>query len=47
MMNMRQRFLATMDFEPVAPPKWEFGYWGGTIRRWYGEGADPPRRHPG
>jgi len=37
-MNIRERFLATLDFEPVAPPKWEFGYWGGTIRRWYGEG---------
>ena len=32
-MNIRERFLATMNFEPVAPPKWEFGYWGGTMRR--------------
>lgn len=37
-MDSRQRFLATMNFERVAPPKWEFGYWGGTIRRWYREG---------
>lgn len=37
-MNSRERFLATMDFEPIAPPKWEFGYWGGAVRRWYAEG---------
>ena len=37
-MNARERFLAVMNFEPVAPPKWEFGYWAGALRRWYGEG---------
>ncbi len=37
-MNTRERFLAVMNFEPVAPPKWEFGYWAGALRRWYREG---------
>ena len=38
-MNMRERFLSIMDFEP--PDRtllWEWGYWGGTLERWYGEG---------
>ncbi len=43
-MNSRERFLATMTFEkPDRAPLWEFGYWGGTIERWYGEGL-PKRR---
>lgn len=43
-MNSRERFLACMNFEPVdRVPLWEFGYWGGTIRRWYGEGL--PQKH--
>ncbi len=38
-MNARERFLATMCFEKdVSVPKWEFGYWGATLDRWYGEG---------
>ena len=37
-MNTRERFLAVMDLQRVAPPKWEFGYWGATLRRWYEEG---------
>src|SRR4030043_828215 len=38
-MDLRDRFLATMAFEPVErPPLWEFGYWPETIRRWYREG---------
>jgi len=38
-MNSRERFLATMAFEPVdRPPLWEFGYWADTVRRWYREG---------
>lgn len=37
-MNSRERFLATMEFANVPPPKWEFGYWAGALRRWYGEG---------
>lgn len=42
-MNARERFLACMNFEPIdRPPLWEFGYWGGTVHRWYGEGL--PRK---
>jgi len=43
-MNTRERFEATMNFEPLDRPLyWEFGYWAGTLRRWYREGL--PRRH--
>lgn len=43
-MNLRERFLAVMDFEPVDRTLlWEWGYWGGTIERWYTEGL--PRVH--
>jgi uroporphyrinogen decarboxylase len=42
-MNSRERFLATMAFEPVdRVPLWEFGYWAQTLERWYGEGL--PKR---
>jgi uroporphyrinogen decarboxylase len=35
----REKFLATMDFDTFTlPPLYEFGYWAGTIRRWYREG---------
>ena len=37
-MNARERFLAVMNFEPVQTLRWEFGYWAGTLHRWYGEG---------
>ncbi len=38
-MNSRERFLATMNFDSVDRVLlWEFGYWAGTLRRWYGEG---------
>ena len=38
-MTSREKFLATMDFDTFTPPPlYEFGYWGGTIRRWYREG---------
>lgn len=43
-MNLRERFNAVMDFDPGAgAPLWEWGYWGGTIDRWYAEGL--PRQH--
>lgn len=29
----------------VAPPKWEFGYWGQTINNWYRDGL-PPVQYP-
>jgi uroporphyrinogen decarboxylase len=38
-MNTRERFLALMNFEEVDRNfVWEFGYWAGTVRRWYQEG---------
>jgi len=38
-MNARERFPAIMNFEePDRNFVWEFGYWGGTVRRWYREG---------
>ena len=37
-MNTRKRFLAIMNFEkPDRHSVWEFGCWGGTVRRWYKE----------
>ncbi len=45
-MNTREKFLETMNFNPnVTAPKWEFGYWGGTIKRWYQEGL-PEKLYP-
>ncbi len=45
-MNARERFLEVMlNFNrDVCPPKWEFGYWGDTINRWYEEGLQ--RKNP-
>lgn len=41
-MNTREKFLACMAFEPGAPPpRWEYGYWAGAVRRWYDEGLVP------
>jgi hypothetical protein len=37
--NTLERFQAVMAFEPVDRTlMWEFGYWGGALRRWYAEG---------
>ena len=45
-MNSRERFLEVMNFNPdVRAIKWEFGYWGGTIKRWYEEGL-PEKNYP-
>ena len=42
-MNVRERFLAVMQGEPVDRGLlWENGYWAGTVRRWYKEGL--PRK---
>ena len=39
-MNARERFVATMRYEPVdRPPLWEWGPWGVTVRRWQQEGG--------
>jgi len=42
-MNAREKFLSAMrmedgDYGSVEIPKVEFGYWAGTIRRWFTEG---------
>ena len=42
-MTTREAFLATCEFQPVVPPKWEFGYWGETVDNWYDSGL--PRNH--
>ena len=45
-MNSREKFLETMKFNRKASAnKWEFGIWGKTIERWYGEGL-PKRNYP-
>ena len=39
-MNTRERFLATMAFQPADRPLlWEWDYWGETIRVWHEQGA--------
>ena len=41
-MNNRERFLATMRYQPVdRVPYWAFGAWPETIERWKSEGYDP------
>ncbi|MHC4442429.1 MAG: uroporphyrinogen decarboxylase family protein [Planctomycetota bacterium] len=43
-MNARERFLEIMNFNTGVPSlKWEFGYWGGTVHRWYEQGL--PKKH--
>ncbi|MCL4386588.1 MAG: hypothetical protein M1479_03525 [Actinobacteria bacterium] len=42
-MNSREKFLSVMrmqdgDYSGVEIPKVEFGYWAGTVRRWFKEG---------
>lgn len=38
-MNTKERYVALMTFqEPDRSLVWEFGYWAGTVRRWYKEG---------
>ncbi len=42
-MNAREKFLSVMrmedgDYSGVQLPKVEFGYWAGTIRRWFDQG---------
>ncbi len=45
-MNTRERFLRVLDFEPgVHSLKWEFGYWGESVDKWYAAGL-PKRRYP-
>jgi uroporphyrinogen decarboxylase len=45
-MNTRERFKEVMNFNTsVAPPKWEFGYWGANYDNWYEEGL-PKKQYP-
>lgn len=38
-MTERERFKRVMNFERNVPaPRWEFGYWGATIDKWYSQG---------
>lgn len=39
-MNARERFHQVLDFQPGRTLKWEFGYWGAAVRRWYQEGLE-------
>jgi uroporphyrinogen decarboxylase len=37
--NTREIFLDVLDFRSASRTlNWEFGYWGGTVKRWYREG---------
>jgi len=43
-MNDKERFQAIMRFEPPDRVlRWEQGYWGGTVDRWYREGMQNKR----
>ena len=45
-MNLRERFLEVMSFNTsVHSIKWEFGYWGETIKNWYSSGL-PEKHYP-
>jgi hypothetical protein len=45
-MNTREQFLEICNFNPhVRTLKWEFGYWGETIKNWYAQGL-PRRQYP-
>lgn len=47
-MNLRERFLATMAFEPVDRlPQWDLDYWNETLARWQAEGAPLDRAATG
>ena len=38
-LSARELFLNTINFKSSPKTlKWEFGYWGGAINRWYSEG---------
>jgi uroporphyrinogen decarboxylase len=38
-MNLRENHLAALRLQPCQrTPRWELGFWSGTIQRWYDEG---------
>ncbi|HPO14817.1 MAG TPA: uroporphyrinogen decarboxylase family protein [Candidatus Hydrogenedentes bacterium] len=44
-MNTREQFLEVMKFNKGVPAlKWEFGYWGETVKNWYAAGL--PKEKP-
>lgn len=47
-MDERERFMATMNFDPVDRPfRWEtLGMWPETLDRWYAEGLDRALKQP-
>ena len=45
-MNTRENFIETAHLKKGAKSiKWEFGYWGETLERWYNEGL-PKNNYP-
>jgi hypothetical protein len=45
-MNAREKFIEFTNFNKSVPAvKWEFGYWGSAIKRWYKEGL-PEKKYP-
>jgi uroporphyrinogen decarboxylase len=45
-MNLRERFHEVMNFNTsVHSLKWEFGYWGETVKNWYDQGL-PLKNYP-
>jgi len=45
-MNAREKFIEFTRFNKSIPTvKWEFGYWGGAVKRWYKEGL-PMKNYP-
>ena len=45
-MNAREKFIEFTNFNKSVPAvKWEFGYWGSAVKRWYKEGL-PEKKYP-
>ncbi len=45
-MNSREKFIEFVNFNKKIPAvKWEFGYWGSAVKRWYKEGL-PLKKYP-
>ena len=45
-MNAREKFIGFTEFDKSIPAlKWEFGYWGSAVKRWYMEGL-PQNKYP-
>ena len=44
-MNAREKFLEILNFNDAITLKWEFGFWGSTIKNWYNQGL-PKKEYP-